>query len=86
MLNINALRPLQHYLPKDLMSFGRRPWAKHHEGHTFVIRLVKQQTMRNQNIKYKIYSHVLLYEYISIKTYYSGTFIPSPWRKAIIQA
>jgi hypothetical protein len=25
MLNINALRPLKHYLPKDLMSFGRRP-------------------------------------------------------------
>jgi hypothetical protein len=22
MLNINALRPLKHYLPKDLMSFG----------------------------------------------------------------
>jgi hypothetical protein len=25
MLNINALRPLKHYLLKDLMSFGRRP-------------------------------------------------------------
>jgi hypothetical protein len=25
MLDINALRPLKHYLPKDLMSFGRRP-------------------------------------------------------------
>jgi hypothetical protein len=25
MLNINALRPLKHYLPKNLMSFGRRP-------------------------------------------------------------
>jgi hypothetical protein len=25
MLSINALRPLKHYLPKDLMSFGRRP-------------------------------------------------------------
>jgi hypothetical protein len=24
-LNINALRPLKHYLPKDLMNFGRRP-------------------------------------------------------------
>jgi hypothetical protein len=24
-LNINALRPRKHYLPKDLMSFGRRP-------------------------------------------------------------
>jgi hypothetical protein len=28
MLNINALRPLKHYLPKDLMSFGRRPCTK----------------------------------------------------------
>jgi hypothetical protein len=25
MLNINALRPLKYYLPKDLMNFGRRP-------------------------------------------------------------
>jgi DNA topoisomerase IB len=25
MLNNNALRPLKHYLPKDLMNFGRRP-------------------------------------------------------------
>jgi hypothetical protein len=25
MLNINALRPLKHYLSKDLMNFGRRP-------------------------------------------------------------
>jgi len=25
MLNINALRPLNHYLPEDLMNFGRRP-------------------------------------------------------------
>jgi hypothetical protein len=25
MLNINALRPLKHYLPKDLMNFRRRP-------------------------------------------------------------
>jgi hypothetical protein len=25
MLNINALHPLKHYLPKDLMNFGRRP-------------------------------------------------------------
>jgi hypothetical protein len=24
MLNINALRPPKHYLPKDLMNFGRR--------------------------------------------------------------
>ena len=39
MLNINALRPLKHYLTKDLMSFGRRSWAKHHEGFTFVFSL-----------------------------------------------
>jgi hypothetical protein len=25
MLNINVLRPLKHYFPKDLMNFGRRP-------------------------------------------------------------
>jgi hypothetical protein len=25
MLNINALRPLKHYLPKDLMNIGLRP-------------------------------------------------------------
>jgi hypothetical protein len=25
MLHINALRPLKHYLPKDLMNFGRKP-------------------------------------------------------------
>jgi hypothetical protein len=25
MLNVNALRPLKHYLPKDLMNFKRRP-------------------------------------------------------------
>jgi hypothetical protein len=24
MLNVKALRPLKHYIPKDLMSFGRR--------------------------------------------------------------
>jgi hypothetical protein len=41
MLNINALRPLKHYLPKDLMNFGRRPWAEYYEGFTFVIRLIK---------------------------------------------
>jgi hypothetical protein len=41
MLNINALRSLKHYLLKDLMNFGRRPWVEYHEGHTFVIRLTK---------------------------------------------
>jgi hypothetical protein len=50
MLNINVLRPLKHYLPKDLMNFGRRPWARYHEGHTFVIRVIEQCRM-----KYKKY-------------------------------
>jgi hypothetical protein len=45
MLNNNALRPLKHYLPKDLMNFGRRPRAGYHEGHTFVVR---HKTMRNE--------------------------------------
>jgi hypothetical protein len=45
MLNVNVLRPLKHYLPKDLMSFGRRSWVTYHEGHTFVIR---DKTMRNE--------------------------------------
>jgi hypothetical protein len=45
MLNVNALRPLKHYLPKDLMNFGRRSRAKYHEGHTFVIR---HKTMQNE--------------------------------------
>jgi hypothetical protein len=49
MLNINGLRPLKHYLPKDLMNFGQRPRAKCHEGFTFVIKLVKQRRM-----KYKV--------------------------------
>jgi hypothetical protein len=47
MLGINALRPLKHYLPKDLMSFGRRSRVKYYEDFTFVIILVKQQIMRN---------------------------------------
>jgi hypothetical protein len=42
MLSINALRTLKHYLAKELMSFGRRSWVKYHEGHTFVIRPMKQ--------------------------------------------
>jgi hypothetical protein len=37
MLNNNVLRPLKHYLPEDLMNFGRRPWTEYHEGHTFVV-------------------------------------------------
>jgi hypothetical protein len=54
MLNVKALRPLKHYFPKDLMSFGRRLWIIYHEGRTFVI---KDKTMWNeiQDIKrYKI--------------------------------
>jgi hypothetical protein len=51
MLNVNALRPLKHYLPKDLMNFGRRSRVKYHEGYTFVIR---HKAMRNgiQNRKH----------------------------------
>jgi hypothetical protein len=45
MLNKNALRPLKHYLLKDLMNFGQRPRAEYHEGHTFVIR---HKTMQNK--------------------------------------
>jgi hypothetical protein len=45
MLNNNALRPLKHYFPKDLMNFGRRSRTEYHEGHTFVVR---QTTMRNK--------------------------------------
>jgi hypothetical protein len=45
MLNNNALRPLKHYLLKDLMNFGRRPRAGYHEGHTFV---VGHKTIRNK--------------------------------------
>jgi hypothetical protein len=45
MLNNNDIRPLKHYLPKDLMNFGRRPRAGYHEGHTFVI---KYKTFRDK--------------------------------------
>jgi hypothetical protein len=41
MLNINALRPLKHYLLKDLMNFGRRPQAEYYEGFTLVVKLTK---------------------------------------------
>jgi hypothetical protein len=41
MLSINVLRPLKHYLPKDLMSFGRRSGVGHYEDVTFVIIHVK---------------------------------------------
>jgi hypothetical protein len=49
MLNVKALRPLKHYFPEDLMSFGRRLWMINHEGPTFVFR---DKIMRNE-IKYK---------------------------------
>jgi hypothetical protein len=54
----------------------------------FLLRDYICKTTNNEkwNIKYKTYSYFLLYEYINIKTYYSGTFIPSPWWKAIIQS
>jgi hypothetical protein len=48
MLSINALRPLKHYLPKDLMIFGRRSWVKHHKDFTFVIIFVRRQSMKNE--------------------------------------
>jgi hypothetical protein len=38
MLNIKALRPLKHYFPEDLMSFGRRSKMMNYEGLTFVVR------------------------------------------------
>jgi hypothetical protein len=75
MLNINVLRPLKHYLPKDLMSFGRRPWAKYHEGHTFVMRLEKQYEVKykTQNIierhtENKNIIHIFYYMNLNIKT------------------
>jgi hypothetical protein len=45
MLNVKALRPLKHYFPEDLMSFGRRSWMINHEGPTFVF---KNKTMQNE--------------------------------------
>jgi hypothetical protein len=45
MLNVKALRPLKHYFPEDLMSFGRRLWLINYEGPTFVIR---NKIMRNE--------------------------------------
>jgi hypothetical protein len=62
MLNINALRPLKHYFPKDLMNFGRRPWAEYYEGFTFVIKITKiiQSNVQCKTLKYC--SYILLYE------------------------
>jgi hypothetical protein len=53
MLNINALRPLKHYLPKDLMNFGRRPRAEYYEGFPFVIKLIKiiQSNIKCETLK-----------------------------------
>jgi hypothetical protein len=45
MLNVKVLRPLKHYFPEDLMSFGRRLWMINHEGLTFVF---KNETMQNE--------------------------------------
>jgi hypothetical protein len=45
MLNVKALRPLKHYFPEDLMSFGRRSWMINYEGPTFVI---GSRIMRNK--------------------------------------
>ena len=66
MLNINALRPLKHYLPKDLMNFGRRPWAGYHEGHTFV---TKHKIIRHKilNIRERsIEKQMILFIYLII--------------------
>jgi hypothetical protein len=55
-LNINVLRPLKHYLPKDLMNFGRRPRAEYYEGFTFVIKLTKiiQSNIKCETLKINI--------------------------------
>jgi hypothetical protein len=49
MLNVNALRPLKHYLPKDLMSFGD-------EGHGQYITKVTPSwsDIKQCEMKYKI--------------------------------
>jgi hypothetical protein len=56
MLNINALRPLKHYLLKDLTNFGRRPRTEYYEGFTFVIRLTKiiQSNVKCETLKINI--------------------------------
>jgi hypothetical protein len=53
MLSINALRPLKHYLPKELMNFGRRPRAEYYEGFTFIIKLAKiiQSNIKCETLK-----------------------------------
>jgi hypothetical protein len=38
MLNIKTLRPLKHYFPEDLMSFGRRLKMLNYGGLTFIVR------------------------------------------------
>jgi hypothetical protein len=47
MLNVNVLCPLKHYLPKDLMNFGRRLQIKYYEGHTVVIKFMEQCRMKH---------------------------------------
>jgi hypothetical protein len=56
MLNINTLRPLKHYLLKDLTNFGRRPRTEYYEGFTFVIRLTKiiQSNVKCETLKINI--------------------------------
>jgi hypothetical protein len=39
MLNVNALRPLNHYFLKEIMNFGRRLLRYNYEGYIFVIKL-----------------------------------------------
>jgi hypothetical protein len=50
MLNINVLRPLKHYFPKDLMNFGRRLQRHNYEGYIFVIEFSK---IIQNNIRHK---------------------------------
>jgi hypothetical protein len=92
MLNVNALRSLKHYLPKDVMNFGRRSWAKIMKVWPSWLELWNNE---RQNIKYKtwrnnISKHINLFVYfhytnLNIKTWHLITFIPSSWQKAIIQ-
>jgi protein-arginine kinase len=57
MLNVKIIRPLKHYFPEDLMSFGRRSWMVNHEDPIFVSWMVnhedhifvfRDKTMRNE--------------------------------------
>ena len=84
MLNISALRPLKHYLPKDLMNFGRRPRAEYYEGFTFVTKLieliqskVKHETLEINTLKINNIIHIYYYmnlRYLNTMIRYIYTF------------